>query len=55
MTKYGLALEEYIDFIKDYPYKEKAYQYGNVFISYLSIGESESCTLEVDDTTQEIH
>lgn len=52
MTKYGLSLEEYIDFIKNYPYKEKAYRYGEIYISYLNVGNTKSQTLEFDEATQ---
>lgn len=53
MQKHDLVLEEYIDFLKQYRYREKHYFYGdkqlNVSVSYLQADEIQATQFEIDD------
>ncbi len=52
MEREGLTLEEYIDFLRQFPYGERPYRYcreGQEFlVSYLEL--SEAITIEIDDS-----
>lgn len=52
MTKYHLTLEEYIDFIRFYPYQKSPYIYqeqgSSIAVSYLAASEHTETFVEVD-------
>lgn len=52
MAQESLTLEEYISFIKDFPYGRRNYAFSQngvrAFISYLKAGEEKTTVLEVD-------
>lgn len=54
MSKHGFALEEYISFLKNYPYNEAPYLYSTkdicVAISYLKANKTADTQFEIDDT-----
>ena len=53
MTKHSLVLEEYIDFLKDYPYGEKYYSYNIkdtcTMVSYLKANKGTNTPFKIDN------
>lgn len=53
MVKHGLVLEEYIGFLKQYPYRERNYSYRtqnlDISVSYLAAEQEGDTRLEIDE------